>query len=396
VIKYKRYFTEIYEIREGKRPRPLNYSPALAFVVAGKAPESTSVEAVPILELFRRAGFSEEEYSLLRESLMNSNSLVEVEKRAFAAAEGLQDDGTGSFSVRTKPDRELAIRLMYGPEYISHKADIMAPIQKFTDLYNLRTQNELNRRLTRLERQSLYEMILIFIALIATMGILLYTRFGVLQPLAELGRQVATGIWETKPSRYGRATNNEVAKLSEALALADAEKRQLLENERAARHEAERASRLKDEFLATLSHELRTPLNAILGWSQLILSGNMKKEDVHRGLETIERNARAQNALIEDLLEMSSIISGKIRLDMFPVDADSLIEAAIESVKPAAQAKQITLSKRCIRKHIGLWAILIASSRPSGIFCPIRSNLRQAVERSMSPLGSPTFFLRSG
>ena len=120
------------------------------------------------------------------------------------------------------------------------------------------------------------------------------------------------------PSRYGRATTNEVAKLSEALTLADAEKRQLLENERAARHEAERASRLKDEFLATLSHELRTPLNAILGWSQLILSGNMKKEDIHQGLETIERNARAQNALIEDLLEMSSIISGKIRLDMFP------------------------------------------------------------------------------
>jgi len=148
------------------------------------------------------------------------------------------------------------------------------------------------------------------------------------------------------PSRYGRASSNEVTKLSEALALADAEKRQLLENERAARNEAERASRLKDEFLATLSHELRTPLNAILGWSQLILSGNMKKEDVHRGLETIERNARAQNALIEDLLEMSSIISGKIRLNMYPVDADGLIEAAMESVKPGAQAKQIALSKK--------------------------------------------------
>ena len=370
--KYKRYFTEIYEIREGKRPRPLNYSLAYwHLVVAGKAPEFPSGEAVPILELFRRAGFSEEEYSLLRESLMNSNRLVEVEKRAFAAAEGLQDDGTGSFTVRTKPDRELAIRLMYGPEYISHKADIMAPIQKFTDLYNLRTQNELNRRLTRLERQSLYEMILIFIALIATMGILLYTRFGVLQPLAELGRQVATGIWETKPSRYGRATNNEVAKLSEALALADAEKRQLLENERAARHEAERASRLKDEFLATLSHELRTPLNAILGWSQLILSGNMKKEDVHRGLETIERNARAQNALIEDLLEMSSIISGKIRLDMFPVDADSLIEAAIESVRPAAQAKQITLSQKV---HPQAHRIMGDSNRLQQVFWNLLSN----------------------
>ena len=127
--------------------------------------------------------------------------------------------------------------------------------------------------------------------------------------------------------------------------MADAEKRRLLENERIARSEAERASQLKDEFLATLSHEFRTPLNAILGWSQLILSGNMKKEDIHKGLETIERNARAQNKLIEDLLEMSSIISGKVRLDMHPLDAANLIDAAAESVKPTAQAKGIILTK---------------------------------------------------
>ncbi len=155
--------------------------------------------------------------------------------------------------------------------------------------------------------------------------------------------------WQASPAASTPAAtagpSNEVAKLSEALALADAEKRQLLENERIARTEAERASQLKDEFLATLSHELRTPLNAILGWSQLILSGTMKKEDIHKGLETIERNARAQNKLIEDLLEMSSIISGKVRLDMQPLDAASLIDAAVESVKPTAQAKGIILTK---------------------------------------------------
>jgi PAS domain S-box-containing protein len=133
----------------------------------------------------------------------------------------------------------------------------------------------------------------------------------------------------------------------DTLKRANDEKKQLLENERTARSEAEQANRIKDEFLATLSHELRTPLNAILGWSQLILQGTMKKEDIQRGLEAIERNARAQNKLIEDLLEMSSIISGKIRLDVQEVDLGAIAEAAVESIAPAAEAKGI-----CIRRTI--------------------------------------------
>ena len=126
---------------------------------------------------------------------------------------------------------------------------------------------------------------------------------------------------------------------------ADEEKRQLLENERIARSEAERASQIKDEFLATLSHELRTPLNAILGWSQLILQGSMKKEDIQRGLKTIERNARSQNKLIEDLLEMSSIICGKVRLDVKRLNLSDIVESAVESMPPAAKAKDIRLRK---------------------------------------------------
>jgi len=131
----------------------------------------------------------------------------------------------------------------------------------------------------------------------------------------------------------------------DAIKRADEERRQLLENERNARSEAERANQLKDDFLATLSHELRTPLNAILGWSQLILQGTMSKEHVQRGLEIIERNAHAQNKLIADLLEMSSIMSGKVRLDMQHLDPGSIAEAAVESIAPAVEAKEIHLRK---------------------------------------------------
>jgi signal transduction histidine kinase len=115
------------------------------------------------------------------------------------------------------------------------------------------------------------------------------------------------------------------------------------EAERAARAEVERVSLMKDEFLATLSHELRTPLNAVLGWSELLLSRTAAESDSRRGLEVIARNARAQAQLIEDLLDMNRIISGKLRLDVQPMDVAMVIEAAIDSVRPSADAKSIRL-----------------------------------------------------
>jgi PAS domain S-box-containing protein len=126
---------------------------------------------------------------------------------------------------------------------------------------------------------------------------------------------------------------------------AERERSALLGSERAARGEAERAGRTKDEFLATLSHELRTPLNAILGWSQVMRRGKMSAEDLKEGLDVIERNARAQTKLIEDLLDMSRIISGKVRLDVQTVEPMAFVEAAIETMRPAAEAKEIKLEK---------------------------------------------------
>ncbi len=124
---------------------------------------------------------------------------------------------------------------------------------------------------------------------------------------------------------------------------AEAERERLLVSEKEARERAERETRMKDEFLATLSHELRTPLNAILGWAG-ILRDSTAPADIAEAVEVIERNARAQTQIIEDLLDMSRIISGNVRLNVQTVDLARLIGAAIESVRPTAAAKGITVT----------------------------------------------------
>ncbi|HJQ70566.1 MAG TPA: ATP-binding protein, partial [Blastocatellia bacterium] len=121
------------------------------------------------------------------------------------------------------------------------------------------------------------------------------------------------------------------------------EQRLQLAREQVARTEAEAASRAKDEFLATISHELRTPLNAILGWGRMLRKSRLNEENFNRGLDTIERNAKLQAQLIDDLLDVSRIISGKLRLTVMPVELAPIIEAAVDSLRPAADAKSIRL-----------------------------------------------------
>jgi PAS domain S-box-containing protein len=117
----------------------------------------------------------------------------------------------------------------------------------------------------------------------------------------------------------------------------------LLKMEQRARLDAERTALLKDEFLATVSHEMRTPLTAMLGWVQLLRSGTISADTVPQALETIERNARAQAKLIDDLLDMSRILSGRLRLDVQQVQPAEIVEAAISAAEPAATAKNVRL-----------------------------------------------------
>jgi len=136
------------------------------------------------------------------------------------------------------------------------------------------------------------------------------------------------------------------AKRIEAMEHSGRQRDELLEAERSARMAAQRATRVKDEFLATLSHELRTPLSSILGWTQVLLKRPRTVEntdELHRAIEVIDRNARAQVQLIDDLLDLSRIMSGKIRLDLQQTSLQQVVHDAIESAMPAASAKDIRM-----------------------------------------------------
>jgi PAS domain S-box-containing protein len=135
------------------------------------------------------------------------------------------------------------------------------------------------------------------------------------------------------------------SKRVEAMESANQQRDEMLDAERSARMAAQRATRVKDEFLATLSHELRTPLSAILGWTQVLLRGESPKgpDEQKRAIEVIDRNARAQIQLIDDLLDLSRIMTGKIRLDLHQISFAGVVEAAVDSATPTADAKGIRL-----------------------------------------------------
>lgn len=189
------------------------------------------------------------------------------------------------------------------------------------------------------------------------------------------------------------ATANEslerrVQERTAALQAAEQRLQSMLATERSARIEAERLSRMKDEFLLTLSHELRTPLNAIFGWAQILKRSRADPAVIDKGIEVIDRNVRVQTKLIEDLLDMSAIIAGKIRLDVQPVDLVAIIDFAIESVRPAVEAKQLRLEKvtdpsagpvsgDAARLQQVLWNILSNAVK----FTPREGNIRIALER---------------
>ncbi|MFN2454298.1 MAG: ATP-binding protein [Pyrinomonadaceae bacterium] len=162
-------------------------------------------------------------------------------------------------------------------------------------------------------------------------------------PMKVMNRVIGTvEVQSYEPAAY-RDEHVAAMRIASNLTAIAIENARLLEHESSARAAAEAGNRIKDEFLATLSHELRTPLTSILGWAHLLRTGRLGETENARAIETIERNARAQTQLIDDLLDVSRIITGKLRLSARPTKLAAVITAAIDVARPAAEAKAIRL-----------------------------------------------------
>ena len=172
--------------------------------------------------------------------------------------------------------------------------------------------------------------------------------------LTKDGRRVDVSL-TVSPIRDSRGTIVGASKVARDITGRKRAEQELLEIERRARAEAERVSFMKDEFLATLSHELRTPLNAIIGWAQLLRGKDHPDKEVSEGLAVIDRNARVQAQLIEDLLDMNRIVSGKVRLDNQAVDVQDVARAAVASVRHLAESKEIKLDLFLDPEPVSVW-----------------------------------------
>ena len=151
---------------------------------------------------------------------------------------------------------------------------------------------------------------------------------------------IHVGRFSTRPFKDDDIRLLQLVAFRVALAIDNA---RLFEEERAARQEAEAASRAKDEFLTTISHELRTPLTPIIGWVHMIRNGFLPQPEATHGLEVIEKNSHALKRLINDLLDMSAILTGKLRMEQLPVALESALRQAIEMVKPTAAGRDVQL-----------------------------------------------------
>jgi signal transduction histidine kinase len=292
-----------------------------------------------------RTQFEEEREAL--ETINKVGQMLSAELDLQQLVQALTDAGTeitdaqfGSFFYNMRDERGSFYKLYtLSGALRSHFAHF--PMPRVTDLFDPTFSGEGVIRLADVKQDSRYGKNSPYYGL--PEGHLPVTSY-LAVPVVSRSGEVIGGLFfgHSEPGVFTERHERIVTGLAGQAAIA-MDNARLYEAARKARQEAETANRLKDEFLATVSHELRTPLNAIFGWSRLLRTGRLDKTNASHAVEIIVRNAKAQEQIIEDILDVSRIITGKIRLHVSPIEIAPAVEAAIDSLRPTADARGVDL-----------------------------------------------------
>jgi len=241
---YEDYFYGIHAIRNGKQPRPQDYSAIHWHLVdADRIVPAVSAlgDAISLQELMQGAGLSGRELNLLQQSQSNSDTLVELEKQAFAAMQGLYDDGHGNFTVQRAPDRNFALDLLFNESYHAEKSRIMAPLKQFMQELDNRTQVTLSDLQSEFQQQTLLILAVLCSALLGTAAVALYAHRNILRPLSYLNRQTSSIAQSQYAARCSIQTHNEFSELgADFNSMAEAIERDISTREQAERMLRER------------------------------------------------------------------------------------------------------------------------------------------------------------
>ena len=373
---YKKYYSAILDIRNGQIPRPQNYSNTYWYLGENNSTENpvfipASGEKISLQQLMINAGIKPNELELLKAAETNSNELVKLELKAFAAVEGWFEDANGNFTIQGNPNFKLAREIMFGKQYEHEKAKIMQPILKFQTKVETRTKTESSENLKRSFRWVLFSIIISALGLFSLLRLAFFMRNIVIKPIDQLTNHVAYFASGDYTKRVNIDSQNELHVLGETynqlfdqieqrtnelsasnkvLSHKIEELKQTEIQLIKAKDEAIKANNAKSEFLSRMSHELRTPLNAILGFAQL-LDFTIENEKQKKNVTHILKAGKHLLNLINEVLEITKIDAGKLELNIESIDSSVQIDEILPILEPLALENNISVDHQKLANH---------------------------------------------
>ncbi len=331
---FKKQFHTVLDIRNGVLPRPKVYNHIYwDFLTLKDAKPILDGEKIPLKELMRQAGFPETELSLLFKSQQESDDLTHLETKAMNAVQGIFQDEKGQYTIKGKPDLELAAKIMHGEQYHNAKIAIMKPLDQFYQAFEQRTQKQVNDAHKKVKTLESYVAMAVFILILLVLFSFFIMLSRIVYPLEALKNSML-GLSRNDMDTLIPEHNyhDEVGDMIGSVEVFKQNALNLIQNEeelKKAIKEAQNANRSKSIFLANMSHELRTPLNAILGFTSLLKKAENLNEHQKENLQTIQNSGGHLLKIINEILELSKIEAGKIEI----VNKDFDILQTIEDIK---------------------------------------------------------------